>query len=150
MRVNDSTVSRDISPDRPHPASTAHSPSAPLFAGELQRSQAELAGSALKKELLALKDELDKAGARLEKEFSFENLGAFRNLLAKIIKKVTSNAYQVIQTGNSWGFQTGHIVQTIDRESEALFELVISKQKNRVEILKKISSIKGLVVDLMS
>lgn len=150
MRITDKSKSHEIGKDKAHQTESTQASSAPVFATELQRKELELAGSALRQELNALKQEIDKAGARLEKHPSIENLEVFRNLLSALLKKVTSNAYQVVTAGNYWDmYNRNQVIMTIDREAEELFDLVMNQQKGRIEIVKKIVRIQGLVVDLM-
>lgn len=150
MRINDKSKPGEIGRDKLRQTESVNTPGSSLFAGELQRKEMELAGNVLKQELQALRQDIEKAGARLEKHPSIENLEVFRQLLGSLLKKVTSNAYQVVSSGNYWDvYKRNQIVMTIDREAEELFDRVMDEQKGRVEIVKKIIRIQGLVVDLM-
>lgn len=150
MRISDKSKSAEIGEDKLRQAESTTALSGSVFTGELQRKEMELAGNGLKQELQALRQAIEKTGARLEKHPSIENLEIFRNLLGSLLQKVTSNAYQVITSDNYWDvYKRNQVVMTIDREAEELFDLVMGEQRSRVEIVKKIIRIQGLVVDLM-
>lgn len=98
-------------------------------------------------ELEELKREIDMAGDSLQRDPSMAHFKAFRELLAQIAKKVTSEAYRVELLPGSPSAPAYHeVIQVIDGHADALYRMIISEQKDRIKIADKIEQIKGLVL----
>lgn len=117
-----------------------------LFAGRL--TQVSKPSEEYVGELERLKDAIDKAGELLEQEPTITNFKAFRELIAGLAKKVSSEAYRMELLGSSTG-RTHEIISVIDKEADLLYHLVMREQKDHIRIVAQIIRIKGLVVDLM-
>lgn len=105
----------------------------------------------LKKELSQLQDLLTKAGDTLERNPTVGNLEVFRSLLSNLVGKVVKGGFQVDNVGPGWHPADRHqVIRQIDIEAEELLDLVMSEQKDRVSIARRLFNIKGLVVDLLS
>lgn len=98
-------------------------------------------------DLEELKREIDMAGDSLERDPSMAHYKAFRELLARLAKKVTAEAYKVELLGGSPSAPAYHeVIQVIDSHADSLYRLIISEQKDRIKIASKIEQIKGLVL----
>lgn len=105
----------------------------------------------LKEQLDQLHELLSKAGDELERSPTLGNLEVFRALLANLVGKVVREGYQIDNVGPGWHPSDRHqLVRRINADAEELLELVLSEQKDRVAISRRLLNIKGLVIDLMS
>jgi len=120
-----------------------------LFSAELNTKQVELLNNDSAKE--QLRTDLENAGILLEQEPTILNFKNFRELLSKLAKQVSSEAYRLEKVG---GTPTNpryyEIITIIDKEADKLYELVVKEQKDRMAITASVIGIKGLVVDLLT
>ncbi len=87
----------------------------------------------------------------LENEPTLPNFKKFREVLGKLAKKVSSEAYRLEKVGGTpMNPRYYEIITVIDREADKLYQLVIKEQKDRMAITNSVIGIKGLVVDLIS
>lgn len=123
----------------------------PSFNDQLLQQISAGGRSDLKKELHQLQDLLGQAGDELERNPTLGNLEVFRALLANILGKVVKGGFQVESVGPGWHPADRHqVVRRINEEAEELLQLVMTEQKDRVSIARRLVNIKGLVVDLLS
>jgi len=119
--------------------------SSSLFAATLTGAGDTLSRRAF--ELEELKREIDMAGDSLERDPSMANYKAFRELLAQLAKKVTSDAYKVELLGGTPGAPAYHeVIQIIDSHADTLYRMILGEQKDRISIAAKIEQIKGLIL----
>lgn len=124
---------------------------APSFGDQLMQQISAGGRADLKKELKQLQDMVGKAGDELERNPTIGNLEVFRALLANLVGKVIKGGFQVDNVGPGWHPADRHqVIRRIDEEAEELLQLVMTEQKDRVSIARRLVSIKGLVVDLLS
>jgi uncharacterized protein YaaR (DUF327 family) len=98
-------------------------------------------------ELEELKREIEMAGDSLERDPSMANYKAFRELLTMLAKKVTAEAYKVELLGGSPSAPAYHeVIRVIDSHADSLYRMIISEQRDRINIAAKIEQIKGLVL----
>lgn len=120
-----------------------------LFSSELKTKKLEIEGYDL--DINDLRVEIDKAGTMLENEPTLPNFKKFREVLGKLAKKVSSEAYRLEKVGGTpMNPRYYEIITVIDREADKLYQLVIKEQKDRMAITNSVIGIKGLVVDLIS
>lgn len=121
------------------------------FNDQLMQQIASGGRTSLREELNQLQELLGQAGDALEMHPTLGNLEVFRALLANLVGKVVKAGFQVDSVGPGWHPADRHqIVRRIDTEAEELMQLVMSQQQDRLEIVRKLVSIKGLVIDLVS
>jgi uncharacterized protein len=148
MRIDDKKDAARVGKKEKRVASKgAGSAGAPLFAGKL--TQVVQQGGDYAGALKRLKEEVDRAGDVLEQEPTIANFKVFRELLATLAKKVSSEAYRVEILGSSVGGRAHEVISVIDKEADLLYHLVMREQKDHIRIVGQILKIKGLVVDLM-
>ncbi|NJD38196.1 MAG: DUF327 family protein [Geobacter sp.] len=120
-----------------------------LFAGELKAREQEQAGH--DQSITGLREELDTLGKLLEQDPTIQNFKRFRELLSRIVKQVSNEAYRLEKIG---GTPTNpryyEIVTVIDKEADKLYELIVREQKDRMAITASVIGIKGLVIDLVT
>lgn len=106
---------------------------------------------AYRAELDHLRSLLDEAGEDLERNPTVGNFEVFRTLMGSLISRVLEGGFQVENVGPGWHPADRHqIIRKIDAEAEALLEMVLEEHKDRTQIHKRISTLKGLVIDMMS
>jgi uncharacterized protein len=148
MRIDEKSKSRGVAKrGKGAPAKSVLSPTAPLFAARLTqiaRTNADYSG-----ELQMLKEEIDKAGDALEKEPTIANFKLFRDLIASMARKVSSEAYRIEMLSGGFTGRTHEVITVIDKEADLLYHLVMREQKDHIRITAQIIKIKGLVVDFL-
>ncbi|MDD2499345.1 MAG: YaaR family protein [Geobacter sp.] len=120
-----------------------------LFSSELQTKQQEV--NNYNQDITELRASLDKVGQALEQEPTILNFKKFRELLSKLAKQVSSEAYRLEKVGGTpMNPRYYEIITVIDKEADKLYELVVKEQKDRMAITASVIGIKGLVVDLLT
>lgn len=121
------------------------------FSKQLETQMSANNPPTLKEQLNQLHELLSKAGDELERSPTLGNLEVFRALLANLVGKVVKEGFEVSNVGPGWHPAERHqLVRRVDAEAEELLQLVMSEQKDRVAISRRLLNIKGLVIDLMS
>ncbi|MDD2212672.1 MAG: YaaR family protein [Paludibacteraceae bacterium] len=98
-------------------------------------------------------DSLDEMGERLVKTFSIYDLLAYKEMLRSFLDETLQQVYGLKEetgwsgTGRPKLYQR---IELLDQEMESLTKIVLEKQKDPVKLLKKLDSIRGLLVDLYS
>lgn len=146
MRIDEKDRPRGIAKkEKGVPAKGTTGVNAPLFAGRL--TAVAKANSDYEGELQRLKEEIDQAGTLLEKEPTIVNFKAFRELITKLARKVTSEAYRMELISGGFTGRVHEVITVIDKEADLLYHLVMREQKDHIRITAQIIKIKGLVVD---
>ena len=120
-----------------------------LFSSELKAREQEQNG--YDQTITGLREELDTAGKLLEQDPTIQNFKRFRELLSKIAKQVSNEAYRLEKIGGTPSNPRYYeIITVIDKEADKLYELIVREQKDRMAITASVIGIKGLVVDLVT
>lgn len=120
-----------------------------LFSSELRAREQEQSG--YDQTITGLREELDTLGKLLEQDPTIHNFKRFRELLSRIVKQVSSEAYRLEKIGGTPSNPRYYeIVTVIDKEADKLYELIVKEQKDRMAITASVIGIKGLVVDLIT
>ena len=102
--------------------------------------------------LSSLQDAVHEAGDALSETVSTENILAYKKAIKAFVDHILNRAYEVenIVTGNlnparkkAWT-----IVKVINKKLDKLISDLMFNQIKKIEILKRINEIKGLIVDL--
>ena len=102
-----------------------------------------------KREVDELKQEIDEAGDKLEREPNLENFHRFRDLLGQIAKRISAEAYRLNKIGGTpQNPRYYEIITVINVEADRLYKLLLDEQRHHMEITEKVIGIKGLIVDL--
>lgn len=120
-----------------------------LFSAELTSVQSE--NVAYDRDINELRSEIDAAGQMLEREPTLPNFKRFRELLGRLTKRVSNEAYRLEKIGGTpMNPRYYEIITVIDKEADKLYQLIINEQKDRMAITASVIGIKGLVVDLVT
>jgi uncharacterized protein YaaR (DUF327 family) len=120
-----------------------------LFAAEMHQHENEV--DCYDQEINELRKEIENAGARLEKEPTIPNFKQFRDILSRLAKRISNEAYRLEKCGGTpQNPRYYEIITTINVEADKLYNLIICEQKNNMAIIEKVIGIKGLVVDLIT
>lgn len=98
-----------------------------------------------------LRSELDTVGKLVEQDPTIQNFKQFRELLSRIVKQVSGEAYRLEKIGGTPSNPRYYeIITVINKEADKLYELIVKEQKDRMAITASVIGIKGLVVDLIT
>jgi uncharacterized protein YaaR (DUF327 family) len=148
MRIEDSSSLRELDKNTKS-SSPVKKMMSSFFADELARKEHNAASS--QDDLESLRTEIEKAGNVLTDAPTLANFKRFRDLLSTLAKKVTADAYRLDKFGGT--AQNPHYYETItiiDREADALYNLIVRENRDSMAITAKVIGIKGLVVDLIT
>lgn len=120
-----------------------------FFAGELSHHQEGI--DSYQEDIDTLRSEIEKLGDLLINGPTIENFQKFRDLLSKLAKKVSSEAYRLEKVGGTpQNPRYFEVITVINREADNLYNLIIKENRDNMAITAKIIGIKGLVVDLIT
>lgn len=120
-----------------------------LFSNELSSIQAE--NNTYDRDIGTLQSEIEAAGQLLEREPTLPNFKRFRELLSRLAKRVSGEAYRLEKIGGTpMNPRYYEIITVIDAEADKLYQMIVSEQKDRMAITASVIGIKGLVVDLIT
>ena len=150
MKITDKNNIRDLRKGlQTTPSKSGRAGLFSLFSSELQSKQHEV--DHYKQSIDELKTSLESAGQTLEQEPTINNFKKFRELLSKLAKQVSNEAYRLEKVGGTpMNPRYYEIITIIDKEADKLYELVVKEQKDRMAITASVIGIKGLVVDLLT
>jgi uncharacterized protein len=105
----------------------------------------------VREHLTELLGKIQEQGKRLGSTPTFSELKSYRDLVKKFMSEAVGKMYDV-EAGKGWdrrGRQKAYtLVKTIDATLESLTEDVRQGQSRQLDILKKMDSIRGMLVDL--
>ena len=144
MKITDKNNIRDLRKGlQPTPSKNGSAGLFSLFSSELQSKQHEV--DHYKQSIDELKTSLEAAGQSLEQEPTINNFKKFRELLSKLAKQVSNEAYRLEKVGGTpMNPRYYEIITIIDKEADKLYELVVKEQKDRMAITASVIGIKGL------
>ena len=148
MRIQDSSSLRELDKNTKS-SSPMRKVMSSLFANELSHNEDEIAS--YQDDTDALRTEIEKAGTLLTTEPTLANFKVFRDLLSKLAKKVSAEAYLLDKFGGTpQNPRYYEIITVINREADNLYNLVVKENRYSMAITAKVIGIKGLVVDLVT
>lgn len=149
MKITDKNNLRDIRKENQPSALKNSKGLFSLFATEISSRQIKL--DQYDKDISELRTALEDTGNLLEQEPTIQNFKRFRELLSKIAKQVSTEAYKLEKIGGTpMNPRYYEIITVIDREADKLYELIVKEQKDRMAITASVIGIKGLIVDLIT
>jgi uncharacterized protein YaaR (DUF327 family) len=148
MRIQDSSSLRELDKN-----TVGTSPMKKLmnsfFASELQHREGEI--SSHQDDIATLRTSIETAGTLLTTEPTIKNFKHFRDLLSKLAKLVSTEAYRLEKFGGTpQNPRYYEIITVIDREADTLYNLIVTENRESMAITAKVIGIKGLVVDLVT
>jgi uncharacterized protein YaaR (DUF327 family) len=149
MKIGDKNTIRDLRKGNQTTVSKKDEGLFSLFSAELKSKQFDT--RQYDQDIQALRASLDTAGQALEQEPTIHNFKRYRDLLGKLAKQVSNEAYRLEKIGGTpMNPRYYEIITVIDKEADKLYELVVKEQKDRMAITASVIGIKGLVVDLIT
>lgn len=120
-----------------------------LFTTELAQREDKI--ETHEQEMESLRKEIEAAGNRLTLEPTLANFGHFRDLLSKLAKRISAEAYRLDKFGGTpQNPRYYEIITVINREADLLYNLIVRENRDHMAITEKVIGIKGLVVDLVT
>jgi len=150
MKITDKSTVRDARKGHQSAASKNSSSGLfSLFASEMNTREMTIKNYA--NDISELRSALESAGSTLEHEPTITNFKQFRNILSKLAKQVSAEAYRLEKVGGTpMNPRYYEIITVIDKEADKLYELIVKEHKDRMAITASVIGIKGLVVDLIT
>jgi uncharacterized protein YaaR (DUF327 family) len=102
-------------------------------------------------DLESLLNKLNEVGQRLVKTFSIYDLIEYKDTLKSFLNDSLKKAFglkEEMSYSRRGRPKIYQYIEVIDQELEDLSKLVLAQQKDPVKVLKKLDSIRGLLVDL--
>lgn len=122
--------------------------SASLFAAVLEQQSED---GSYEQEIDTLRREIEQTGNRLQDEPTLPNFKQFRDLLSRLAKRVSTEAYRLEKIGGTpQNPRYFEIITVINAEADRLYNLIIQENRNHLAITANVISIKGMVVDLVT
>ena len=148
MRIQDSSSLRELDKNTKG-SSPMKKIMGSLFVDELGHHEEVI--TLYQNDIDALRSEIEKAGNLLTTEPALANFKLFRDLLSKLAKKVSAEAYRLDKFGGTpQNPRYYEIITVIDREADNLYNLIVKENRDSMAITAKVIGIKGLVVDLVT
>ncbi|MEI6701951.1 MAG: YaaR family protein [Deltaproteobacteria bacterium] len=120
-----------------------------FFAAELTQREDE--NNTHEQVVDALRKEIETAGNKLTFEPTLTNFIHFRELLSKLAKRISAEAYRLEKFGGtSQNPRYFEIITVINGEADKLYNLIIRENRDHMAITANVIGIKGLVVDLVT
>ena len=120
-----------------------------FFAAELTQKENEIETS--EQIMDALRKEIENAGDKLTQEPTLTNFTKFRDLLSKLAKRISAEAYRLEKFGGTpQNPRYYEIITIINSEADKLYNLIVRENRDKMAITANVIGIKGLVVDLVT
>lgn len=119
------------------------------FAAELTNRQTDI--TTYEQEVENLRQEIELVGGRLAQEPTLPNFKRFRELLSRLAKRISNEAYRLEKIGGTpQNPRTFEIITVINAEADKLYNLIVQANRDNMAITAMVIGIKGLVVDLIT
>lgn len=99
-------------------------------------------------ELRKMLEDIKKKGDRLAVTKCYSDVKAYKNLIREYLTSVLNHMYSVKKDISFWQTQYFLTVDAIDEKLQELTEMLLSNEKENLEIARTIDEIAGLVVDI--
>lgn len=99
-------------------------------------------------QLKQMQEDIKKKGNRLSVTKCYSDVQAYKKLIKEYLKSVLTHMYQVNKDISFWQTQYFMTVETIDEKLKELTNLLLSEEKDNLNIASTIDEISGLVVDI--
>jgi len=153
MRIENEKTSKNLRAKADRFANVGKVRSASQQQQNFQDMMQEQNSAFLRERLELLLQGLEEKGQRLVKTFSIYDLLAYKRLLQGFLGEIEHQVYG-LKEETSWS-QGGRPkfyqrIELLNQELEDLTKIVLGKQKDAIKLLKKLDSIRGLLLDLYS
>ena len=99
-------------------------------------------------QLRDMMDDIKKKGNRLSVTKCFADVKAYKNLIKEYLESVLKHMYEIKKDISFWQTQYFITVDTIDLKLEELTQMLLSEEKENLDIANTIDEIAGLIVDV--
>ena len=99
-------------------------------------------------QLKDMMDDIKKRGNRLSITKCFSDVRAYKNLIREYLESVLKHMYEVKKDISFWQTQYFITVETIDMKLEELTQMLLSQEKDNLDVANTIDEISGLIVDI--
>jgi uncharacterized protein YaaR (DUF327 family) len=99
-------------------------------------------------QLKEMMEDIKKKGNRLSITKCFADVKAYKNLIREYLESVLKNMYEIKKDISFWQTQYFITVETIDLKLEELTQMLLSQEKENLDIANTIDEISGLIVDI--
>ncbi|MBU3130076.1 YaaR family protein [Clostridium tagluense] len=99
-------------------------------------------------QLKEMMDDIKKKGNRLSITKCFADVKAYKNLIREYLDSVLKHMYEVKKDISFWQTQYFITVETVDLKLEELTQMLLSGEKENLDIANTIDEIAGLIVDV--
>lgn len=99
-------------------------------------------------ELRKMIEDIRKKGSRLVVTKCYTDVKVYKRMIQEYLKSVLEHMYGVRKDISFWQTQYFVTVETIDEKLEELTQMLLSDEKENLDIARTIDEITGLVVDI--
>lgn len=99
-------------------------------------------------ELKKMLADIKKNGERLCITKCYSDVLAYKNKIREYLKAVLSNMYEIKRDTSFWQTQYFITVDTVDKKLEELTQMLLSEEKDKINVAATVDYISGLVVDI--
>lgn len=99
-------------------------------------------------QLKDMMEDIKKKGNRLSVTKCFSDVRAYKNLIKEYLESVLKHMYEIKKDISFWQTQYFITVETIDLKLEELTQMLLSEEKDNLDIANTIDEISGLIVDV--
>ena len=99
-------------------------------------------------QLKDMMDDIKKKGNRLSITKCFADVKAYKNLIREYLESVLKHMYEVKKDISFWQTQYFITVETVDMKLEELTQMLLSQEKENLDVANTIDEISGLIVDI--
>ena len=99
-------------------------------------------------QLKDMMDDIKKKGNRLSITKCFADVKAYKNLIKEYLDSVLKHMYEIKKDISFWQTQYFITVETVDKKLEELTKLLLTQEKDNLNVANTIDEISGLIVDI--
>lgn len=99
-------------------------------------------------QLKDMMDDIKKKGNRLSITKCFADVKAYKNLIKEYLDSVLKHMYEIKKDISFWQTQYFITVDTVDMKLEELTQMLLSQEKENLDVANTIDEISGLIVDI--
>ncbi|MGV8980948.1 YaaR family protein [Clostridium sp.] len=99
-------------------------------------------------QLKDMMEDIKKKGNRLSITKCFADVKAYKNLIREYLDSVLKHMYEVKKDISFWQTQYFITVDTVDVKLEELTQMLLSQEKENLDVANTIDEIAGLIVDI--
>jgi uncharacterized protein len=99
-------------------------------------------------QLKQMQEDIKKKGNRLSITKCYSDVQAYKKLIQEYLKSVLAHMYEVNKDISFWQTQYFMTVETIDEKLKKLTDMLLSEEKDNLNMASTIDEISGLVVDI--